>query len=213
MTVILSQAMSAANNMDNDYARLKELKSSDNASLKFYEWQKPSLTYGYFTNPNEFLNKHEFDAARRPTGGGVLFHTLDLAFSLLLPPRFVHENTYENYKSVNDVIAKALKELGLETEFKISTSPNSKFCMATPTIYDLLIEGKKCVGAAQRKTKEGLLHQGTIALRVPGESEKAALKDVSLYNEMIKETYPVQVPVLELKQAIERAFLDKYGNS
>lgn len=39
--------------------------------------------------------------------------------------------------------------------------------MARPTKYDVVLNGKKIAGAAQRKTKKGFLHQGTIALKRP----------------------------------------------
>ncbi len=41
------------------------------------------------------------------------------------------------------------------------------FCMAKPTKYDVMWEGRKVAGAAQRKTKKGFLHQGSIALVMP----------------------------------------------
>ncbi len=38
------------------------------------------------------------------------------------------------------------------------------FCMAKPTKYDVMIQGKKVGGAAQRKTRHGFLHQGSISI-------------------------------------------------
>jgi lipoate-protein ligase A len=36
--------------------------------------------------------------------------------------------------------------------------------MAKPTKYDVMIHGKKIGGAAQRKTRHGFLHQGSISI-------------------------------------------------
>ncbi|MFS8563927.1 MAG: hypothetical protein LVR00_06275 [Rhabdochlamydiaceae bacterium] len=41
--------------------------------------------------------------------------------------------------------------------------------MAKPTKYDVVLDGRKIAGAAQRKCKQGFLHQGMIALQVPPE--------------------------------------------
>jgi len=41
--------------------------------------------------------------------------------------------------------------------------------MAKPTKYDVLLQGKKVAGAAQRKTKKGFLHQGSISLQLPAQ--------------------------------------------
>jgi len=37
--------------------------------------------------------------------------------------------------------------------------------MAKPTIYDVMLNGKKIGGSAQRRTKFGLLHQASIHLQ------------------------------------------------
>jgi lipoate-protein ligase A len=41
------------------------------------------------------------------------------------------------------------------------------FCMARPTQYDVVSGGLKIAGSAQRKTRRGYLHQGTISLAPP----------------------------------------------
>ncbi|MFN4174407.1 MAG: lipoyl protein ligase domain-containing protein [Parachlamydiaceae bacterium] len=197
-------------NMDHDYERLKQVKSSDKPLLTFYEWGGPALTYGYFVDPDDFLVKNSFQMGRRPTGGGILFHTIDCAFSLIIPSG--HEklsiNTLDNYRLVNGLIKDALNSLGFKVELLETGCSNLRFCMAKPTVYDLVIEGKKGVGAAQRRSKEGLLHQGSIAMRLPGPKEKAALKDDRLYELMCKETYPIDVDLLRLKKAITDSIKD-----
>src|SRR5690242_16384610 len=72
--------------------------------LHFYEWERPSISYGYFIQPSKFLNlnnikKQGIDLARRPTGGGIVFHLWDMAFSVLVPASSPHFslNTLENY--------------------------------------------------------------------------------------------------------------------
>ncbi len=79
-----------------DSELLHQLAGNSRPILHLYDWASDSLTYGYFVNPAEYLNlslldKWRLSIARRPTGGGLLFHTCDLAFSLSYPrhiPRF-----------------------------------------------------------------------------------------------------------------------------
>lgn len=198
-------------NMDNDYERLKSAKSSDKPMLTFYEWNGPALTYGYFVDPNQFLVENSFQMGKRPTGGGILFHSIDCAFSLVIPSS--HEklslNTLENYQLVNGLIQEALYGLGIKVDVLEGGCTNLRFCMAKPTVYDLVIGGKKVVGAAQRRSKEGLLHQGSIALRLPGPQEKAALKEATLYDLMCRETCPLELDQNKLKRAITEIVKDK----
>lgn len=173
--VIFSEPALAEANMLKDAALLEELKTP---TLHFYEWENPSLTYGHFIKPEhhlslEALRKYEIEMARRPTGGGIIFHLWDMVFSVLVPASapFFSLNTLDNYAFINRHVAQAIKvflKQGGEPSFANSSiNPKSNFCMAEPTIYDLIIDGRKVGGAAQRRTKKGFLHQGTISLLNP----------------------------------------------
>ena len=97
--------------MERDAALLASLQDNPRHILHFYSWERPSLTYGYFIDPKKYLNLEELEKdrialARRPTGGGIIFHLWDMAFSLLVPKgsSLYHENPIENYKSVHALL-------------------------------------------------------------------------------------------------------------
>lgn len=170
---------SAEANMRFDEKLLDELKT---ATLHLYQWERPSATYGYFIRPEKHLDLKKaalrhLDLARRPTGGGIVFHIWDLAFSFLLPsshPAF-SLGTLENYQFVNKIVLEVLREffsfresVELIAQNAPSLGPDCQnFCMAKPTQYDVMHQGMKIAGAAQRKRKQGYLHQGTISLAYP----------------------------------------------
>lgn len=172
----------AVENMRLDSELLEKAEELTHPILHFYEWEGECATYGYFTDPAKLLNlqsaeKLSLHLARRPTGGGIVFHIWDMAFSVIVPahlPEF-SMNTLENYAFVNKAVLLAVKEF-FGGSLPLSLIPEdltqwdadcSRFCMAKPTKYDVMWEGKKVAGAAQRKTKVGFLHQGTIALVMP----------------------------------------------
>lgn len=164
-------------NMRFDERLLDHLKE---ATLHLYQWAKPSATFGYFIRPENHLDlakcaHYHLDLARRPTGGGIVFHIWDLAFSFLLPsthPAF-SSNTLENYQFVNKAVLEVVQEyFSLVPELIQKDVPSlgpdcQNFCMAKPTQYDVVYKGMKIAGAAQRKRKHGYLHQGTISLAAP----------------------------------------------
>ena len=88
--------------------------------------------------------------------------------------------------------------------------------MAKPTKYDLVIGGKKLVGAAQRKKKQGYLHQGSISLIMPDFDylEKVLLPEVDVIQAMKEFTFPLlgekatqkikKEAVLEIKHLLEK---------
>ncbi len=174
----------AAQNMRIDAELLENAGAHARPLLHFYEWEGDCSTYGYFIDPEKYLNsdgvkKRGLSLARRPTGGGIVFHVWDMAFSVLIPsscPEF-SSNTLENYAFVNRAVLGAVKDFIREhsllsltpDDFKSMDLQCQHFCMAKPTKYDVILDGKKVAGAAQRKTKVGLLHQGTISLVMPPE--------------------------------------------
>ena len=178
--ILQTKKASAEENMSLDTKLLDELEPNDSPILHFYEWALPSATYGHFIDPNRFFAaENKISIARRATGGGIIFHTCDLAFSLLIPakhPKF-SVNTMENYALVNRAVISAIEswagereKLSLLNEAPLDPSNSlHSFCMAHPTRYDVILHGKKVGGAAQRRKKQGLLHHGTISLGLPSE--------------------------------------------
>ncbi len=176
--------------------------------LHLYEWEGDSATYGYFTDPSKLLNldnakKLSLNLARRPTGGGIVFHIWDMAFTVLVPahcPEF-SMNTLENYAFVNQAVLGCVKEfldnkrpLTMTLEDFSSRDGNCMhFCMAKPTKYDVMWEGRKVAGAAQRKTRKGFLHQGTIALQLPPKDylDQVLLPGTQVRDAMMAHTCPL----------------------
>lgn len=197
--ILISPSANAESNMQRDAFLLQSLADNPRAVVHFYEWEKPSATYGYFIDPERYFDfngiaRHQLQLARRPTGGGILFHTCDLAFSVLIPSchRGYNLNPMDNYSLINRAVLEAIGQftahqtLVQKLELCPHESPKSfltdAFCMATPTRYDVMLDGRKVGGAAQRRVRHGFLHQGTIALGLP---EEHFLKDVLLAKQSV----------------------------
>lgn len=196
----------AEKNMQIDTDLLKTLDPKGLPILHLYDWEGDCATYGYLTNPADFLDLKaveavELNLARRPTGGGIVFHAWDFAFSVLIPaesPLF-SSNTLDNYALINTRVKQAVFQfLGIqgeliENDFPVSDPACKRFCMAQPTKFDLVLQGRKIAGSAQRRTKLGFLHQGTIALCLPPQEYLGKiLKKASLVEEaMRKHTFPL----------------------
>src|SRR5262249_12094411 len=83
---------------------------------------------------------------------------------------FFSTNPLENYTFVNSRVIWAVEQMIGATAQLLPEEPPAldehcrRFCMAMPTKYDVMIQGKKIGGAAQRKTRHGFLHQGSISI-------------------------------------------------
>lgn len=204
--IINTGVSSAEENMRKDTEILENLDKYTGPVLHLYDWEGDCATHGYLVDPYAFLREKGvkekgLSLARRPTGGGIIFHIWDLAFSVAVPigSRFFSENTLDNYAFVNKAVLSAAKEF-LQTQEQLEIIPEDfipmdanckRFCMAQPTKYDVVLHGKKIAGAAQRKTKKGFLHQGTISLMTPSRQylEDVLLPGTEVLDAMFANTY------------------------
>ena len=204
LNIIDTKKNSAKGNMQLDETFLINLK--DEAVLHFYEFEKPSLTYGYFVDISKFINldivkTRDFDSARRPTGGGIVFHLWDIAFSFLMPAshKYCFLDPLENYKFVNSIVLNAIKSFLdkiylSEIEYKNENISFDSFCMAKPTKYDVIYKGKKIAGSSQRRKKNGYLHQSSLCLVHP---DQRFLGDILLDREVCRAIIESSHPIFQ----------------
>jgi len=156
---------SAALNMAIDEALLAE---SAAPVLRFYRWQRPSISFGYFGRYAEVETESDrYELVRRWTGGGIVPHGagVDVTYSLVIPRdhSFFRRSSLEIYATVHDAIRRALQANGIEAFLANDAAPKiSDACFANAVRSDVLSGGQKIAGAAHRRTRAGLLHQGSI---------------------------------------------------
>lgn len=154
---------SAALNMAIDEALLE---SAAAPTLRFYLWRSPALSFGYFGLYADVASQSsEREIVRRWTGGGVVPHGVDLTYSVIIPARhpFFALSSLKIYSDLHEAISVAMKAIGVEASLAGSASPKiSENCFANAVRADVISQGRKIAGAAHRRTRAGLLHQGSI---------------------------------------------------
>jgi lipoate-protein ligase A len=136
------------------------------AVLRFYAWKEPAATFGYF---QKFADVEQMTALRplirRPTGGGLVPHDADWTYSLTFPPAdpWYELKAVESYRRVHEWIRDAFASAGVITGLSPCCRKEAPGqCFLGAEQFDLLWQGRKIAGAAQRRTKTGLLIQGSI---------------------------------------------------
>jgi lipoate-protein ligase A len=143
-------------------------------TLRLYAWQPPCLSLGYaqpFADVDvQRLNERGWDVVRRPTGGRAILHTDELTYSVIASndePR-VAGSILESYNRLAGALLRAVKSLGLPVEMKEDSgathgTPNP-VCFEVPSAYEITVHGKKLIGSAQARRKEGVLQHGSLPL-------------------------------------------------
>lgn len=169
--VIKSAKASAKNNMASDDALLSCYKENNLPILRVYYWDK-SFTIGISQDFEMYSFKDEYNEnyAKRITGGGVLFHGHDVSYSLVIPVNLLEGlNIKESYEFICRFIINFYKKLNLDARYakdveEIDLS-KSEFCQVGFEAYDIIVNGKKVGGNAQRRTKKAIFQHGSIPLK------------------------------------------------
>ncbi len=136
--------------------------------LRFYGWRSPALSFGYFGKFADVATEMgRRDVVRRWTGGGIVPHGEDLTYSLVTPAVDPASSLGPTtiYAALHRAICDALREEGSKAELAARASPKiSEACFANPVRDDVMLSGRKVAGAAQRRTRAGFLHQGSIQI-------------------------------------------------
>lgn len=134
--------------------------------LRFYGWTEPAATFGYFQRHREVEEWTNLrPLIRRPTGGGLVKHDADWTYSLAFPPGHAWHRlkAEESYERVHAWISSSFLSLRMRTELAPCCRKELPGqCFAGAEKFDLLWEGRKIAGAAQRRNRDGLLIQGSV---------------------------------------------------
>ncbi len=182
---------SAAGNMAADFLLLRRYPAERRGHARFraYGWHRPSWSFGYsqkiaWVRERLPVEADGADLVRRPTGGGVVDHREDWTYALVIPRGHALEaaRAVESYRAVHAALVAALGACGQAAVLKERCEPVEEateagedggacaaakgpaVCFARPELYDVLnpATGVKIAGAAQKRTKEGLLFQGSV---------------------------------------------------
>jgi lipoate-protein ligase A len=116
------------------------------------------------------LKERSWEVVRRLTGGRAILHTDELTYSVIAPlnePR-VEGSVLESYNRLAQALLLAVKNLEIPVEMKEGkadhSSTSNPVCFEVPSTYEITVNGKKLIGSAQARKKEGVLQHGSLPL-------------------------------------------------
>ena len=145
-------------------------------TLRIYKWKSPWVTFGYFQELKEVQRSFpSYPVVRRWTGGGIVSHgeEEDLTFSLMIPSgeKIASEAPTSFYSQLHGKLAEWIQtQLPVSVNLAVSDDVNpGPSCFQAPANDDLLIQGRKVLGGALRRSGGGLLYQGSLKISdIPG---------------------------------------------
>jgi lipoyl(octanoyl) transferase len=148
---------------------LLEAALAGQASLRFYHWQSPTLSLGYFQAAQEREILSALPWLRRASGGGMILHgDGDITYSLALPAGGAWHGHEPWLCRMHHIVQRALASLGVRTRAVVCGEERQLgpgLCFLDQTPGDLLVDDVKVLGSAQRRQHGAILQHGTLRLK------------------------------------------------
>ena len=145
--------------------------------LRLYGWHPPTISIGRFQQADQVLDLARCRTAgvpivRRITGGGVIYHAAELTYSLVCAPHHLPTASIkESFRHLTAFLLAFYRRLGLNAGYAVDRLPadsrlgeRTAFCFAGKETYDILVNGRKIGGNAQRRLRHAIFQHGSIPL-------------------------------------------------
>jgi lipoate-protein ligase A len=198
-------------------------------ALRFYVWDPPAVSIGRFQKIASSVNmeackEQGFDIVHRITGGRAVLHRKELTYSVTArsdDPLFPG-NVLDTYKVLASGLVAGLRMLGLPAELVsragrhsalVEKKPKDPACFSSPSWYEVLVNGKKIAGSAQRRLSGAFLQHGSILIEYDPSLEAKVIPCGAIGHKVtcINRELGREVDVEEVKKAILRGFSKALG--
>jgi lipoyl(octanoyl) transferase len=150
--------------------------------LRTYRWSAPAATFGYSQRLGTVLAlAGGRPVIRRRTGGGVVFHGDDLTLALAIPTgeALASWTSSEMYRAIHEALLPAIRVAAPGARLVAPEDCRcGAVCFESPVAHDVVEGARKLLGGAMRRSRAGILYQGSLQGEAPAPLELArALAD------------------------------------
>jgi lipoate-protein ligase A len=190
---VLDQPRNGLDNMAIDQAMLEQTALDSIVRVRFYRWIEPTVSLGYFQKFQEFLDNEStqgLPVVRRATGGGAIVHHDDWTYSIAIPAVVLGNHgslgaSSGLYDCVHQTVVQWLTSHGVPaTLWSAKLTPPQEYgggtcqsaiqggskaacpflCFERRHEGDVIVQGGKVLGSAQRRHSGALLQHGSLLL-------------------------------------------------
>ncbi len=172
-------------NMAADQCMLERSAAENIPLIRFYQWQRPTLSLGYFQKYEDRLvlpSSQQIEVVRRATGGGAIVHHFDWTYAVSIPNSLLGTGKSTStsigasqrlYESVHSGVVSWLCGQGWNARMWDATCPAatstgtgcSFLCFHRRSKGDIVIGDSKVMGSAQRRLPGAVLQHGSLLLQ------------------------------------------------
>jgi lipoyl(octanoyl) transferase len=228
--LIIDGAIDGATNMAIDAALLDEVDGSRlrRTVVRFYGWRRPTISLGRNQKIEKavdrlYCEQNGIDIVHRPTGGRAVLHDDELTYAVVSNDSSSFGDTiYGNYKRVSEALCLAYNQIGIPAVLAPDTRKPDPMdndgdppCFISPSRYELMVDGRKIVGSAQRRVRRTFLQHGSmpITCNYQALAQATRLSDVDLLKREMAgaaEFMTIRPSMEDLRRAFIQAFQEYF---
>jgi lipoate-protein ligase A len=171
--VIEAEPQSGVRNMAIDEALLEAALERGECTVRWYRWQSATVSLGYFQDKDAAAAIPAFaglEVVRRLTGGGAILHHHEWTYSCAVgADHSLSQTPSQIYEMVHERIIAGLAQIGVQAAALRGTNKASAegefLCFGRGDSRDVVLQGRKIVGSAQRRRRGAVLQHGSLLLR------------------------------------------------
>ncbi|MBD3391141.1 MAG: hypothetical protein GF418_03705 [Chitinivibrionales bacterium] len=178
LRIIDDSAHGPAFNMAADLYLLDLCAAEPAVFLRFYHWEPPAISIGYMQDPSTLLNMPALEQAgvwwiRRSTGGRAVLHQKDLTYCVTFSRDLIEmgRTIHQTYELLSRCFMQGLLECGIACsphdspiDSRTARREIKLPCFLAPNRREIMVDGRKLIGSAQKRTSKGVLQHGSIPL-------------------------------------------------
>jgi len=161
-----------------DQALLESVATGESLPLlRLYRWHPATVSLGYGQALKRAVNQEACQSAgvslvRRCTGGRAVLHASEVTYAVIAAEGRdgFAADILSSYRQIALALQDALTCLGLPVKLQTghergrTVRNEQSICFAVPAQYELLLDGCKLAGSAQRRWKGAFLQHGSLPL-------------------------------------------------
>jgi len=176
--VVITQDISPEMNMALDSVMWNKVKKNPEiAVLRFYTWKPSGVSLGANQKPKnlvdiEFCQENNIPVVARVTGGSAIFHDREITYSFSATnDGKIFPGPMTSYEKICGALKLGLEKLGINVQWRgvsIGKEPSltDRDCFSLSTRHDLVVNGRKIIGSAQRKDRSSFLQHGSLLIEI-----------------------------------------------
>jgi lipoate-protein ligase A len=220
--LILDGKLNGYYNMAVDEALIRHYPGRNIPTLRIYGWAKPFLSLGYNQQAGKVLEDLcPMPFVRRITGGSAILHGREITYSITCSQKdlALPKKVKDSYRMLCSFLKHFYSRLGLKAAFACEVLDEplggcGAFCFSSSQHFDLVIQGRKIGGNAQRRSQGVIFQHGSIPQELDVAGIQRSIKNTgsirqkaTCLNELLgRDTYFYSLSLL-----LSRSFQESFG--